>query len=263
MQASAVADPFNDLKQFLIKAGTLEETDANIYVLGLKKGIITSGDVVDAQILPRQTTAADHLRKLFNSGYFEGILAEENRKGKGRARKFKAALPEAVLKDLLEMYQGLNTILGKIREHREILAEAGETDDEVWLIRPQKMVIQKTALMIQGAKQSVKLYGHDCTWFKDTSINTALGKASKNQVHIIAVATAPDEKIIKGFKRIGVEIKQTSSVSIPFCLIDDSILLLPCRGGVLENEYFAIATRQKYLIGNFIQMFNGIKENKN
>ena len=75
-----------------------------------------------------------------------------------------------------------NTILGKIREHREIFAETSESDDELWLVRPQRMVIQKTASMIQGAKRGIRLYGHDCTWLRDASINAALAKANKNHV---------------------------------------------------------------------------------
>jgi hypothetical protein len=37
------SDPFNLLKEFLATIGKLDENDATIYVLGLKKGKITSG----------------------------------------------------------------------------------------------------------------------------------------------------------------------------------------------------------------------------
>lgn len=260
MPAIEQADPFNDLMMLLVKAGTLDKTDASIYILGLKKGIITSGDIVDAQITPRQTTAADHLRKLFNAGYFESTLGEGNRKGKGRAREFRATPPDTVLKDLLEMYQGVNQVLEKIKEHRELLSEAHEGDDEIWVIKPQKVALQKAALTMQNAKKSIKIYGHDCTWYNISSISAALSRVKKNKVGIYVTATDPEERTGKGLARMGIDIKRTSAMNIPFCLIDDSVLLLPCKGGVLENEYFVIATRQKYLVDNFVQMFEGMNK---
>jgi len=260
MPSSIPEDLFEDLKLFLVESKTLDSTDADIYVLGLKKGAITSGDVLEARITPRQSTAGDHLRRLSNAGFFDSVLAEDNRKGKGRARAYKAAPPEAVLKDALDMHQRLNSILGKIMEHSELLSEAVQVDGEIWLIRPQKTAMKRASAMLQNAKKSIKIYGHDCTWFNDFSVNSGLAKAASGKVKVHAIATNPDVQTMKGLRGLGVTVAQTKTPCVPFCLIDDIHLLLPCKGGALENEYFIISTRQRYLVDCFVKVFEGMEK---
>lgn len=263
MAPSESRDPFNELKKFLIEAVKLEEKDAAIYILGLRKGIITSGDVIDAHIVPRarQNTAGDHLRRLRHDGYFESGPEEENRRGKGRARKYKATPPEIVLKEPLELYKGLNQILGEIDEHREVLSETSELDEDIWILKSQKIGMQQFASMIRGARKSIKIYSHDCTWFEEPSVSNALRNAKQNKVGIQVFATNPDERIVKGLKKIG-DIARTKTRFVPFCIVDDSILLLPCKGGVFANEYFVVSTRQKYLVDNFVETFNSLQKSE-
>jgi sugar-specific transcriptional regulator TrmB len=260
MASAEQKDPFDALMAFIIEAGKLEKTDAAIYILGLKKGVITSGDIVDASIISRQTTAGDRLRKLSNAGYFEAVLKELNRRGQGRARKFKASPPQVVLRELLEMYQGVNQVLETVNEHREVLSEADPPDDEIWLIKPQKTAMHQVATVIGNAQTSVKIYSHDCSWFRVAAITNALVKARGNKIKISVIATNPNEQIEKWLKKIGGDLQNTKLPCVPFCVVDDATLFLPCAGGVLGNDYFVIKTKQRYLVDDFVEMFETMKK---
>ena len=251
-------DPFADLMALLVETHRLDEDDAKIYVLGLKKGIITSGNIVKEKIISRQPTASDRLRRLTNEGYFECTLDEQKMRGKGHTKKYKAIPPEVVLQDYLRNYGEIHACIEKIKEHRELLSETTELENEIWLLKPQKVAMNRTATMIRSAKQNVKIFSHDCTWFYDTEIKDSLGRAISNKVPVQLFATEADERITNGLKKMGISLIKSSAVCLPFCLVDDSLLLLPCSGGVLSTEYFVISTRQKYLVDNFIGIFNSL-----
>jgi sugar-specific transcriptional regulator TrmB len=253
-------NPFDVLLSFLIEAGKLNEIDAKIYVLGLKKGIITSGEVVKERILSRQTTVGDRLRRLANDGYFERTLDEPKLRGKGHARKYKAIPPEVALSSFLEKYQGIHDCIEKIKESRELQSETTELENEIWLIRPQKVAMSRVAAFIRSARQSVKIFSHDCSWFQISEIKDSLQIIASNKVPVQIFATKADEKIDKALKKIGIHLLKTAATYIPFCLIDDSLLLLSCLGGLLSNEYFVISTKQKYLVNNFAETFNSISD---
>lgn len=261
MATAEQTDPFDVLMAFIIEAGKLGKKDASIYTLGLKKGVITSGDIVDANIIPRQSTAADRLRKLANAGYFEPELKDADSRGKGRARKFRASPPETVLSELLDMYHGVNQVLETLNEHREVMSEADPVDDRIWLMKPQKAAMRQAAAIIENAQTSVKIYSHDCSWFRITAITNALKKASDNNVSVTVIATKLAEQTTKWLTKTGAAIHTTDFPSVPYCLIDDSTLLLPCNGGVLGNDYQIIKTRQNYLVKCFLEMFETIIKN--
>lgn len=254
--SEAERDPFSELISFLTEATSLDDTDARIYALGLKKGIITSGDVVDEKLIPRQTTAADRLRRLANKRFFEHTLDEPRMRGKGHAKKYRAIPPQAALRDLLERYSGIQACIEKIKEHRELLSETAKLEDEIWLLKSQKVAINRVAAIIGSAKESVKIFSHDCTWHSNERIRKSLSKVVANRVNVEIFATEPNERIVKGLEKMGIPVTKISVAYLPFCLIDNSLLLLPCKGGTLSTEYFVILTRQKYLVDNFIKTFN-------
>lgn len=252
-------DPLKELITHLVEADRLDITDARIYVFGLKKGIITSGDVFDEKIVLRQTTAADRLRRLASKGYFQRTPDEPRMHGRGHAKKYRAIPPEEALYDFLQKYDKIQDCIEKIKESRELLARTSEEtrlEDEISLLKPQKVAVSRVAKIIQSAKQSIKIFSHDCTWFDHPKINESLVMASSNKVTIQIFATEADKRIVKNLKKMGVSIKKISVAYIPFCLVDDSMLLLPCIGGTLSTEYFVILTGQKYLVENFIATFN-------
>lgn len=249
-------DPFVELVSFLTEASKLDEIDARIYTLGLKKGIITSSDVVKEKLISRQTTAADRLRRLANEKYFECTLDEPKMRGKGHARKYRAIAPDVALQDFLEKYRGIHACIEKIKEHRELLSETTELENEIWLLKRQKVAVNRVATIIRSAKKSIKIFSHDCTWYDHARIKDSLVKAISNKVSIELFATEPNERIIRGLKKIGIPVNKIPVAYLPFCLVDDSLLLLPCTGGLLSTEYFVILTRQKYLVDNFLKTFS-------
>src|SRR5439155_20898303 len=63
------------LQEFL--RTTMDSTDADIYVLGLERGSVTSSDVVkDVKGFNNPTTAKEHLDRLTREGFFEQTAGE-------------------------------------------------------------------------------------------------------------------------------------------------------------------------------------------
>lgn len=251
-------DPFDELITLLLSTGILDETDAKIYVFGLKKGIITSGGILRERIVSRQSTGADRLRRLSDGGYFESTIGESKIRGRGHGKKYKAIPPEVSLLDFLLKYGEIQGCIDKIRDARELLSEEQEQEDEIWLLKPQKVALHRIAGIIQNAKQSIKIFSHDCTWFDHLEIRESFSLANSKKIDIQIFATKADERTIKGLKKVGISVSNVSAPYLPFCLIDNSLLLLPCTGGTLSTEYLMIMTSQKYLVDNFMTTFDSL-----
>lgn len=248
--------PFTVVKTFLTVSGKLDEMDATIYALGLKKGIITSSDVVEETKL-RQPTSGDRLRRLASKGFFEVTphVGEAPASGRGHPRKYRVVHPRIALKDLLKAYDELRPTLNLIDQHFEVLAESTGQEGDLWLIQPQKTALKKASAMLRGAERSIKIYSHDCTWFWDEGIKNALRDVISRGVTVQVLATNPDRKITKGLASINAELYLLDFLGPPFCLIDDSLLILPKREGTLRTRYSLILTNDGYLVDNFSKMY--------
>jgi len=244
------------VKTFLTISGKLDEMDATIYALGLKEGIITSSDVAVATGL-RQTTSGDRLRRLASKGFFEVTphVGEIPTSGKGHPRRYRVVHPKIVLEDLLKIKDELRPALDIIDQHLEVLAESAGPEGDFWLIQPQKIALKKASSMLRGAERSIKIYSHDCTWFWDEEIKNALKDAITRGVAVQVLATNPDRKITKGLASINIELYILDFPGPPFCLIDDSLLLLPKKEGTLHIQYSLISTNERYLVDNFSEMY--------
>ena len=250
--------PFTAVKTFLTVSAKLglDEIDATIYALGLKKGIITSSDVAEETKL-RQPTAGDRLRRLSSKGFFEVTphVGETPASGRGHPRKYRVVHPRIALKDLLKEYDKLPPTLGLIDQHFEVLAESTGQEGDLWLLQPEKIALEKASMMLRGAERSIKIYSHDCTWFWDEGIKNALKDAISRGVTVQVLATNPERKITKGLASINAELYILDFRGPPFCLIDDSLLILPKKEGTLRTQYSLISTNGRYLVDNFGKMY--------
>ena len=248
--------PFMMVRTFLITSGKLDEKDATIYALGLKKGTITSSDVVEATGL-RQSTSGNRLKRLASRGFFEVTphVGEAPASGRGYPRKYRVLNPRMVLKDLLDGFRELSPALDLIDQHLEVLAESKAEEGELWMIQPQKIALRKTSAILKGAERTIKICGHDCTWFQDDGIRNALKDATSRGVAVQVLATNPDKKTVKGLVNINTELYLHDFPCIPFCLVDDFILILPKKGGTLRMQYYLISTTDRYIVDNFSHMY--------
>lgn len=249
-------DPFLLLKKFLATSGTLDEVGATIYALGLKKGIITSSDVAEATGL-RQPTSGGRLKRLASKGFFELTphVGETPASGRGYPRKYRVVHPRIVLKDLFDMFGMLLPKMDIIDQHLEVQAEHTSEEGNLWLLRPQKVALRRGSVMLRGAERSIKIYGHDCTWCNSENILNALKGAVSKGISVQVLATKPDKKIAKVLMGMQAELYILDFPGIPFCLIDDSILIVPRKEGTLQTQYSIISTNDKYMVEHFGKLY--------
>lgn len=248
--------PFIVVRMFLVTSGKLDEKDATIYALGLKKGTITSSDVAEATGL-RQTTSGNRLRRLASKGFFEVTphVGEAPASGRGYPRKYRVIHPRMVLKDLLVGFNELGPALDLIDQHLEVLAESKVEEGELWLIQPQEMAFRKASAILRGAERTIKIFGHDCTWFRDEGIRNTLKDAVSRGVTVQVLAINPDKTAARGLVNINAELYLHDFPCIPFCLVDDFLLILPKRGGTVWMQYYLIFTTDRYIVDNFSRMY--------
>jgi len=254
-------DPFEELQLFLVQTYRLDEIDAKIYTLALKKGMVTSGIVINEMPELHQPTVSDKLRRLANKGFLAATPRVRGTKSDAKRypSKYLPVSPRLVLKDSLAIYEHVNkVVLSQIDEHMEVLStkESEELDEDIWITKPEEIAMIRWASAIQNAKNSVQIYSHDCTWFNDDGIRNALRTASSQGVKVEVIATQPDSRVISGLSKIGINVNLTNLPNIPFCVIDKKLLFIPFRGGKLGTRYLFLMSGQKYLVENFMKFFS-------
>lgn len=246
---------FKTLHSFLVATGKLDTTDANIYVLALNKGTINSSDVSNEFPNVRPNTAIARLKTLAKKGFLES-MAKETSSRRPYTVTFKAVHPRIALKEVLQKTLKLPTLLSQYDEHWEILAENPRQDTEVWLSKPEKMAARIGASILSGAKQEIKIYSHDCSWFKNLDIQQSIEDACSNGAAVRVVANSPEGTIAKSLVDLKAYLyKCEKCFGSPFCIVDKNWLFLPLQSGTLSKQFSAFRTNDKYLVNNFLSLF--------
>lgn len=247
-------NPFGEIAMFLVTAGKLDQTKASIYALGLNKLIITSKDVVKETDL-RQNTAGDYLRVLAKNGYFETVPSDSSHKG--AIKKYKAIPPSLALKDLIEKTKQLPETLAMIQEHLETQSESLNEEDDIWLIQSQEASIAKGLHTIKNAKKSVRICSNDCSWFSDDSVRDTLRSVLKKKIPVTVIAN-PNDSIVKKMNQMGIEVRILRNTGIPYCIVDESILMQVTETGSVKKRYNLIITRQPYMVKHQLAQFEAL-----
>ena len=249
-------DLFSKLHSFLVTTGKLDETDANIYVLALKKGVIKSSDVSEEFSRIRPNAAIARLKGLAKKGLLE-VAPKETIGKRPYGMIFKAIHPRTALKDVVEKSLELPHLLERYNEHWEILSEKPAQDTKIWLTKSAKAAKRIGCSMLGGAKQEIKIYCHDCSWFEILDIQTSLETAVANGVTVVVIANNPPKHIVEKLTQTGISLYICeSSYGLPFCIIDNCWLFLPTQSGILSKQYCAIRTNDKYMVDNFANLFD-------
>lgn len=248
-------DLFKALNSFLVATGKLDTTDANIYVLALNKGVINSSDVSDEFPSIRPNTAIARLKTLAKKGFLD-IVSKETSSRRPYTIIFKAVHPRIALKEILQKTLELPGLLSRYDEHWEILAENPKQDTETWLSKSERVATRIGASILSGAKQEVKIYSHDCSWFKYFDIQQSLKNARSNGATVSVVAHNPEKSVAKSLVDLKVSLyKCERFFGPPFCVVDKNWLFLPVQSGTLSKQFSTFRTNDKYLINNFLSLF--------
>lgn len=252
-------DLFKELDSFLVTIGKLDPKDASIYVLALKKGVIKSRDVYD-EFGIRPNAAIARLKALTNLGMLE-VAPKETAKMHPYSKCFKAINPRIALKDIVKRSMDLPHLLERYDMYEEeILAESPIQPTEIWIAGSAKAAIRIGASMFSGAKQEIKIYCHDCSWFDEyIDIQESLEDVAKNSISISVIADCPPENTARELTEMGVKFYTCRDFRGPtFCIIDGCWLLLPTQTGTLSKQYSVLRTNDKYIVDEFINLFKTV-----
>jgi len=246
-------DPFREVATFLVEIGKLDQQDANIYALGLRNFVITTSDVVKAKLASRQNSAGGRLQNLSRLGFFQSTPQDSHRKN--MPKKFRAIRPSVALQSIFASVNQLKESLAMIDEHYENPEKAINPQDleELWLTQSEDASISEAARTIRTATKSLKICSNDCTWIRAPEIEDALKYASK-KAEIVVVAN-PDQDAAVMLKGIGVKLFLRKETGIPFCIVDDKILMMVSQFGGARPRNFLTSTKQEYMVKKQLALF--------
>lgn len=249
------------IKRFLVDCRIMDERDASIYVLGLRKGVIASKDVVGEIKGIRQNTAGDVLRRLSKEGCFEETPPSGG--GRGRARKFKAVHLKTALPNLVEGLQDFQEDLALLDEHMEIPSER-EPEEEIWIMSPPRVAISGLKGLVESAEKTIQISSHDCTWLEETELSSALKSAIDRKVRVTVLASESGKKKIERSLRAApkVNIKLSNSDSPVFIIIDKKTAVFPLRQRGISSGYHGLRVTNKDLVENFSNLFEELAKRR-
>ncbi len=248
---------YEKIQSYLISTG-LDSKDAKIYVLALNKGTITSRDVSNEFSEIRQNTAITHLKRLAQRGFLE-YSSKETTNRKPYSIDFKVINPRIALKEQLEKAKELPTLLNRYDEHWEFLGENLIHEPDIWSSKNERVGIKIGASIISGSKEEIKIYSHDCSWCRFIDIQTALEDAYSNGVSITVIAQDFNKLLLEALKEIDISLFSCEGdYGAPFCIIDNDWLILPLQNGTISKQFSMVRTNDKYLINNFLKLFETV-----
>jgi sugar-specific transcriptional regulator TrmB len=251
-----------ELVKFLRQHLGYSEDEASVYRVALEKESVTSGSVCRSIQDLRPSTAKDILDRLAT----RGLLTQTPRKaeqsgtqpGKGEKTHYKVIPPDVAFAEFSDKYQKFKSDLDKIGEHLEVRSETEQLNSEIWLTRSPKIASRQAAGIISGAKESLKIYGHDCSWLADADLKDAVMKAAEGNVRVEIVATDLNRNFQRSIQSAGVKTRITDFVTMPFCLVDNSRLLMPHPSGEVKREFGLLSTTNQYMVNHYLETFGSM-----
>ena len=244
---------FKQIESYLATAG-FDQTDAKIYALALSKGKINSSIVSEEFPNIRQSTAIERLKSLARKGCLETI-PKETAGRRPYAIEFKAINPRIALKEHLQKAKELPELLELYDEHWEALGENLSQDTEIWVSKSERVSARIGASILDGAKQEIRIYSHDCSWCKYSILQISLENATKRGVTIVIIADN-FERTPKNVTKLPITLYLSkNNYGSPFCIVDEDWLILPVQNGTLLKKFLMIRTNDRYLINNFSELF--------
>jgi len=246
-----------NIKKFLTERLGFSKDEASVYLAGLEEGTVTSVSLGRKSGIP-PATANGILKRLTSKGYFASSLDDGS--GKGHAVHYRVIPPEDAFRDFHKDYERFTEDLDVLSEQLENVSESDDRSSEMYLLRTKESAIIRGAKLIRAAKKSVKIYGHDITWLGRPDLETALEFAIRKKVQVELLATDLRERSEKTAKRMGILFKRVEFHGIPFCIVDDSTLLMPQKGGEFETEFGLLFTSSQYTVENYLRAWEHIRD---
>ncbi len=250
-----MAEVLGNVKQFLVKRLRFSAEEASVYVAGLEEGTVTSVSL-GKKVSLRPATVLGILRRLMDRGLFLSSLDDGS--GKGHAVHYVAIQPEEAFRDFHKEYERFASDLDVLSEHLDVQAETGNRSNEMYLLRTKSSAVARGATLISGAKKSIKIYGHDISWLAKPELESALEAATRRRVEVDLLATDIHRHSERIVQKMGISPKRVGFHGIPFCVIDDSTLLLPHTGGDFGSDFGLLVTSNTYTVGNYLKTWDQI-----
>jgi hypothetical protein len=240
------------LQEFL--RTTMDSTDADIYVLGLEKGSVTSSDVVkNVKGIKNPTTAKEHLDRLTRGGFFEQTAGEaEGGVGKkGKPIVFRPLPPSLALRQSLAAAEDIIRDMGRLDELLEIGIEPKD-EDEVWIIKEEDAALGRLGNAVQQASSEILANCRDGSWWEDNVIRKSMVEAVARGVTVRVAARELDPTRRREMADVGIEVSASAIPMAPFFIVDRGTVFLPHCTGRLATRYGAIRLGNRYLVQHLV-----------
>ena len=262
MDGDAEKDPTRELIELLTSMKIFDKVDADVYGVGLRK-IFVNSKMVGDELHISPSTAGRRLKELANQGCFIQTPrdSENKRSGRGHEIRYRAIDPRTALTPAFESRTHLSDLVEKVGEGLELRSEKGSEAEDFWMAKPHRVAFAIGMKKLQSAKERIAIAGRDCSWMDHPAVIELLKQATKRDVSVTIKASDPKKMIRATVKLIGARLHRTGVPPPAFCLIDNTMLLLPYRvqhSDTIQPEYELFTITSSYLIDEFTRLFENL-----
>ncbi len=257
MPKEAGTDQFQVLEQFFIECGKLNEKEASIYILSLKKGQL-SVSIVEDELEIDPKPAKKIFRHLETLGYLKARNPPplNHRGGSGNKLIYIPCSPSTILEKEKAKLSEMKIICDQLDEHLESLNSLPQNDGEgsIYVQRDHDVGIKDLIGIISNAKQSIMMAGRDCSVLEEPDfIPTINSIVTKNIA--VSVITSDKDVLANTSKPNGIKIVHNDCVLMPFVIVDNTHIMIAYKPNHPTPKYQYIMSTNQYLIKKFSNIF--------
>ncbi len=252
MPGNSVELEFQRIKDFLKLIG-LSENEMKIYLLGLERNKMSSGDIVSSLEISPQA-ASDIMKKLAAKGYFIPEV-HKGKRGAGRTgRVYHVVPPSQKFPEL----QGISSVMDRIDE---ILENMEDTGVEQGFLELRKEETAHSILIdqINNVNNEILISSNDCSWIEYSSIIRCLSHCAQRNISIKVAVNNASTETCKILESLGAKVYLcNSAVSPPFIILDNKLLFMAFSTSQYSKRYGLLQLDNQYLISKFAGLFNSM-----
>jgi len=252
MSRNSVELEYQKLVGFL-KLVNLNEREVNVYLLGLEKIRLSSGDIVNFLGISAQT-ASDIIKRLAGAGFFIPEVQKGRKGAGGKGKIYRVVPPSQKFPEL----QGISSAMDRIDEILEN-TEGIEVEDGFWELRKEETAHSILIEQINNVNSEILISSNDCSWIEESSITRCLANCAQRNILIKVIVNNASPETCKILESLGAKVYPcTSTISPSYVILDKKLLFMAFSTSQYSRRYGLLQLNNQYLISKFSGMFNSM-----
>lgn len=179
---------------------------------------------------------------------------------KGRvAQVYVPCSPSPIARNETEKLLRAKPLFDQVDEHLEQLAEIGDKEGALFVLKDHDVGIREMAGIIAGARKTVLVGGRDCSFLEAPEVTAAI-KTARRTGATVDVIGSTSQPYMKELEADGVKIFLAPVDLPPIVVVDGTHLVMAYKPNRPSSRYQFATTNNKYLAQKQIGVLNFVKK---